>query len=639
MKTQKTRKRRRPISYDETAEFQILQSSSVPMWRRVLRSYVNPFRNFSGLLSFLPWIQWFPRYSVKEQLLGDVIGGAVIGIINVTQGIAYALLDGIPAVNGFYTAGPFGVIELMSESAARSVLVSVHLPINHTDSFYPDRFNRKEISQEAIVSTLAFLNGVICLLFGVFRLQFLTEYFSKPLAGGFITAAAIHVAISQLNEFIAVEIPRSAGFGYLFIELRNLYDHLPQANYVALIVSGVSLVFLIVGRFGIEFLFCRKRKIYVPWEIVLAFIATFVTFFWELNKQYDLPTVGHIRRALPAPSFPKFELIPQLFWSSVSIALVQIAFHVSLIRIMTIRKGYKVDNQQEMYAIGGVMIMTSFFPVFPAAVTLDRPLILDKCGATSQVSIFISALVVLVALIAIGPLLYWLPLSVLSVIVVFANRDLLKGFIDLPTYWRVCKWDALIWIVTFVSTLVTDVIGGLILGAVFQLFAVAARTQWPSWRAKFSRRKDLMNVCVFEFHSMLLFSNRELFREAVREVVSTWNSTGLGRTHRTFIFDCSAITDIDSHGLAAFQISIAELQRAACAIAIAAVQPKVMKHLERTDMLGDGHAIFHTVKDAIWNARSPIKDIPLVVKSSNPFDPNYDAAETRSTSAIPFTSL
>ncbi|KAI6212353.1 hypothetical protein M3Y94_00011300 [Aphelenchoides besseyi] len=627
------------------------------MWRRVLRSYVNPFRNFSGLLSFLPWIQWFPRYSVKDQLLGDVIGGVVVGIINVTQGIAYALLDGIPAVNGFYTAGlasliypflgswphgsmgPFGVIELMSESAARSVLVSVHLPINHTDSFYPDKFNRKEISQEAIVSTLAFLNGVICLLFGVFRLQFLTEYFSKPLAGGFVTAAAIHVAISQLNEFIAVEIPRSAGFGYLFVELRNLYDHLSQANYVALIVSGVSLVFLIVGRFGIEFLFCRKRKIYVPWEILLAFIATFVTFFWELNKQYDLPTVGHIRRALPVPSLPKFELIPQLFWSSVSIALVQIAFHVSLIRIMTIRKGYKVDNQQEMYAIGGVMIMTSFFPVFPAAVTLDRPLILDKCGATSQVSIFISALVVLIALFAIGPLLYWLPLSVLSVIVLFANRDLLKGFVDLPTYWRVCKWDALIWIVTFVATLVTDVIGGLILGVVFQLFAIAARTQWPSWRAKFSRRKDLMNVCVFEFHSMLLFSNRELFKEAVREVVSTWNSTGLGRTHRTFIFDCSAITDIDSHGLAAFQFSLADLQRAACAIAIAAVQPKVMKHMERTDMLGDGHAVFRTVEDAIWNARSPTKDIPLVVKSSNPFDPNYDAVETRSASAIPFTSL
>ncbi|KAI6243540.1 hypothetical protein M3Y99_00111400 [Aphelenchoides fujianensis] len=626
-----TRRRRQPIALDESAEFHVLPSNTTPMWRRVLQDFTRPFASCSNfahsLLSFFPWLQWLPRYSVKRQLLGDVVGGVMCGIMQITQGIAYALLAGIPPVNGLYTTsltslaypllgswphaamGPFAVIQLMSGAAGRAVLRAHHLP-NGTATFDPDEWSGKAITQETIVSTLAFSNGVICVLFGVFRLQFLTEYFSDALVSGFVTAVSLHVAVAQLETLMGVRIRRASGAGYLFVELHELYRQLPHANPVTLAFSAGAMLFLLVAKFGGGWALRRlfpKRHLIIPWELILVIASTLITYFAQLDARFGLRVVGAIPRGIPTPSPPQFALLPELAASSAAIAVVQIAFHVSIAKIMSARQGYAVDERQEMYAIGAVQMFTGFFPVFPATVGLTRPPLLAECGATS--------------------------LCVLSVIVLVAIRSMLRGFCELPRFWRASKWDALIWAVVFTASLLTDVIGGLVIGAVFQLFTVVARTQWPGWRARFSRRKDLMDVCIFEFHAMLVFSNGERFRAAVRQAIGTWNSTGLGRAHRTFIFDCSAITEVDAMGIAAFKHAIGDLQRAKCAVAFASIQPGVLNALSRADAIGDHAAVFRTVEDAVWAARSPLAHLPVVAKSSNPFDANYEA------DGKPFTSL
>ncbi|KAI6243265.1 hypothetical protein M3Y99_00120100 [Aphelenchoides fujianensis] len=668
-----TRRRRQPITFDESAEFHVLQSNTTPMWRRVLQDFTRPFASCSNfghsLLSFFPWLRWLPRYSVKEQLLGDVVGGVMCGIMQITQGIAYALLAGIPPVNGLYTTfltslaypllgswphaamGPFAVIQLMSGAAGRAVL-RAHHPPNGTATFDPDEWSGEAITQETIVSTLAFSNGVICVLFGVFRLQFLTEYFSDALVSGFVTAVSLHVAVAQLETLMGGRIRRASGAGYLFVvgsmgdsscnplvlqELHELYRQLPHANYVTLAFSGGAMLFLLVAKFGVGWALRRlfpKRPLIVPWELILVIGSTLLTYLAQLDARFGLRVVGAIPRGIPTPSPPQFALLPELAASSAAIAVVQIAFHVSIAKIMSARQGYAVDERQEMYAIGAVQMFTGFFPVFPATVGLTRPPLLAECGATSLIAVIVAGLFILFVLLAFGPFLFWLPLCVLSVIVLVAIRSMLRGFCELPGFWRASKWDALIWVVVFTASLLTDVIGGLGIGAVFQLFTVVARTQWPGWRARFSRRKDLLDVCIFEFHAMLVFSNGERFKAAVRQAIGTWNSTGLGRVpHRTFIFDCSAITEVDAMGIAAFKHAIGDLQRAKCAVAFACVQPGVLNALSRAEAIGDHSAVFRTLEDAVWAARSPLPHLPVVAKSSNPFDANYEA------DGKPFTSL
>jgi MFS superfamily sulfate permease-like transporter len=77
---------------------------------------------------------------------------------------------------------------------------------------------------------------------------------------------------------------------------------------------------------------------------------------------------------------------PIFSWDSIAITITQLAFHLSVAKIMSTDCDYKVDDRQEMYAVGSTLIFTGFFPVFPGTNGLGRPLILRECGATSAVS-------------------------------------------------------------------------------------------------------------------------------------------------------------------------------------------------------------------------------------------------------------
>ncbi|KAI6228674.1 Sulfate permease family protein 3 [Aphelenchoides fujianensis] len=394
-----TRRRRQPITFDESAEFHVLQSNTTPMWRRVLQDFTQP-----------------------------------------------TPLD------------------------YRALLLQV--------------------------------------LFGVFRLQFLTEYFSDALVSGFVTAVSLHVAVAQLETLMGVRIRRASGAGYLFVELHELYRQLPHANAVTLAFSGGALLFLLVAKFGVGWALRRlfpKRHLIIPWELILVIGATLLTYLAQLDARFGLRVVGAIPRGIPTPSPPQFALLPELAASSAAIAVVQIAFHVSIAKIMSARQGYAVDERQEMYAIGAVQMFTGFFPVFPATVGLTRPPLLAECGATSLIAVIVAGLFILFVLLAFGPFLFWLPLCVLSVIVLVAIRSMLRGFCELPRFWRASKWDA-----------------------------VAG----------------------------------------------------------------------------------------------------VLNALSRADAIGDDAAVFRTVEDAVWVARSPLPRLPVVAKSSNPFDSNYEADSRK-----PFTSL
>ena len=99
------------------------------------------------------------------------------------------------------------------------------------------------------------------------------------------------------------------------------------------------------------------------------------------------------------------------------------------------------------------------------------------------------------------------------------------------------------WIVAFLSTVIINPVGGLILSLIFQLFAVVARTQWfvvcatlqtntslnrATWRAHFSKEKNRLDVCAFRFEAALLFSNGSRFTQAASRSIKKWNESGLG---------------------------------------------------------------------------------------------------------------
>ncbi|KAE9548559.1 hypothetical protein FO519_008232 [Halicephalobus sp. NKZ332] len=539
----------------------------------------SPRRLGYSILSFFPILGWIKNYDVKEDLIADIVGGITTGVLHVPQGIAYALLSGVKPINGLYMSffaplfymifgtsrdaslGSFAVVALMTGVANEKIMASYY-PSNSTTIFSLDDYSGYDINPTSIATTLTFTVGLWQLGAAVLKLEFLTLYFSDPLITGFTTGAAVHVMVSQIGNIMGLHLNRVSGPGYLFVVIYRLVTKILEVNWVTLTISFVGGVFLILGKDYLSPAIkrCSKIRVVIPYDLIAMIIATLVSYFLHFHENYSVRIVGAVPAELPEPQLPEFSLIPDCLSPALAIAVVTIAVHISLAKMLAKRFDYTIDPGQEMYALGLTSFLSGFFPVFPNSTALGRTMVQVESGARTQLSSLFSCLFLLVVILFIGPLFDSMPLCILNTVIVIALRPMFRKFKDLPGLWKISKIDFAIWIVSFLATVCVDVIEGLGISVFFTLFTVVLRTQWPSWRSTISRPivaengKWIKRICVFEFDSFLLFTNSERFKLAAYETVRNWidNIPSLVETDKTkrhFVFDCSAITLIDSSGL------------------------------------------------------------------------------------------
>src|SRR5210317_1088865 len=157
------------------------------------------------LKSFIPLLEWLPKYK-KECLSGDLSAGLTVGIMLIPQGMAYAMIAGLPPVFGLYAALiPQAVYALMGTSrqlavgpvAMDSLLVASGLgalSLSGVDEYI------------SMAIFLALFMGTIQLLLGLFKMGFLVNFLSKPVISGFTSAAAIIIGLSQLKHLLGISL-------------------------------------------------------------------------------------------------------------------------------------------------------------------------------------------------------------------------------------------------------------------------------------------------------------------------------------------------------------------------------------------------------------------------------------------------
>ncbi|CAD5211724.1 unnamed protein product [Bursaphelenchus okinawaensis] len=293
----------------------------------------------------------------------------------------------------------------------------------------------------------------------------------------------------------------------------------------------------------------------------------------QVDVNHHVNVVGPVPTGLPTLSFPHVSLFKDLIFDAVALAIVIIAVHLSLLRILCVKKKYTCDDNQELFAYGFTLPLVGLAPVFPPATGLGRPFIIDECGGTSP--------------------------SALSAIVVVALRSLLMGFLQLPKLWKLCKWDFSIWLVTFCATVLSDVIYGLAMGVIFELFAVSARTQWPHWSAKFNKNTESEHVAVFKLEAMLLFTNARIFKKKIRQTYIKWPKPINYKKPKIFIFDCSAMCDVDYVGLKNLKEVISDLRSEGCLVYFVAMQDFILDGLKKMELQIDNHHAFSCMDEAL----------------------------------------
>ncbi|XP_031671079.1 prestin isoform X2 [Oncorhynchus kisutch] len=452
-------------------------------------------------LSFLPILTWLPSYPVKEYLFGDLVSGLSTGVMQLPQGLAYAMLAAVPPVYGLYSSfypvllytffgtsrhisiGTFAVISLMIggvvvREAPDSMFMIQALNGTATNTTVFIDTEARDARRVHIAVVLTTLVGVIQLVLGLLRFGFVAIYLTEPLVRGFTTAAAVHVFISQLKYLLGIQTPRFSGPLSALHSVTAVFSDITSTNVTTLIVGGVCMVVLYCVK-DLNERFKKKLPVPIPGEIIVVMVSTGISYGLSLSENYQVDVVRTIPSGLLPPAIPDFSLLPNLVTDSIAIAVVGFSMGISLAKIFALKHGYSVDGNQELIALGLCNFVSSFFHTFAITCSMSRSLVQESTGGNTQIAGLLASMVVLLVVVAIGFVFQPLPQTALAAIIMVNLLGMFKQFRDIPALWRTSKIELAIWLVAFVASVLLGLDLGLLVALGFAILSVIYRTQSP----------------------------------------------------------------------------------------------------------------------------------------------------------------
>ncbi|KAM9215993.1 pendrin [Dugong dugon] len=503
------------------------------------------------LKTLLPILEWLPKYQVKEWLLSDIISGISTGLVATLQGMAYALLAAVPVGYGLYSAffpiltyfvfgtsrhisvGPFPVVSLMVGSVVLNMAPDEHFISNETtlNTTVID-FAARDKARVLIASTLTLLVGIIQLIFGGLQVGFIVRYLADPLIGGFTTAAAFQVLVSQLKIVLNVSTKSYNGVLSIIYTLVEIFQNVGSTN-IADFIAGLLTILMCVVVKELNNRFKHKIPIPIPIEVIVTVIATAISYGANLEKNYNAGIVKSIPRGFLPPVTPSVSLFSEMMTPSFSIAVVAYAIAVSVGKVYATKYDYAIDGNQEFIAFGISNIFSGFFSCFVATTALSRTAVQESTGGKTQIAGILSAVIVMVAIVALGKLLEPLQKSVLAGVVIANLKGMFMQVCDVPRLWRQNKIDAVIWVFTCLASIILGLDLGLLAGLMFALLTVVLRLQFPSWSGLgsfpntdiyrstkvYKNIEELEGVKILRFSSPIFYGNIDGLKKSIKSTV------------------------------------------------------------------------------------------------------------------------
>ncbi len=496
-----------------------------------------------------PILDWLPNYKASF-LRGDIFAGLTIGIILIPQGIAYAIIAGLPPIYGLYTAlipqliyTIFGTSRQLSTgpTALDSLIVASGvsaLAVVGSENYI------------SIVLVLTLMVGCIQFIVGSFRLGFIVNFISRPVLTGFVTAAAIIIALSQFKDLLGLDASRS---NQIHTIVSNLFDKISETNFSTLLIGLVSIL-IIYGLRSIH------KKL--PGQLLVVIIGV-LAMKWFGNYLADVEIVKDIPKGLPPFTFHNFDLT--LLQKLVPIALT-LSF-TGFLQGISIAKTLdedavdsKIKPNKELIALGLGNIIGSFFGSYTFTGSFSRSAINKEAGANTAMSNVFAALFILLTIMFLTPVFYYLPKTVLAAIIISAVIGLIK-IKDIQFLWKTNKKDFVMMLVTLIVTLTIGIKEGILTGVLVSIFAVIFETSRPHMAVlgkvpntshfyrnieRFKEVEIYNEFLIIRFDSQLYFANTNYFKENLDNLVHK-----KGEDLKLIIIDAEVISNIDSSGIAA----------------------------------------------------------------------------------------
>lgn len=473
-------------------------------------------------MHLFPFLSWIKRYN-RSYFKHDASAGLTVGVMLIPQGMAYAMIAGLPPQYGLYAAlFPQIIYALMGTSrqlavgpvATDSLLVAAGigaLSINDPTLYI------------AMAIFLAFYMGVIQLILGGLKLGFVVNFLSKPVINGFTSAAALIIGFNQLDALLGLSIPKSDSF-LLFIT--SLFRALEQTHPFTLCIGLAGSFFLI----GVKKYFPK-----LPGALILMATTTLLaaTLNWEAQ---GIQLINEIPSGLPNFVLPalNFDQIYALTPLALTLALIAFMEAISVAKAIEEKENTPLlDPNQELIALGTANVVGSFFQAYPTTGGFSRTAVNYDAGAKTGLSALFSAAVVGVTLLFFTSFFHHLPKATLGAIIVVAVINLIDVRYPI-NLWKNNRQEFFILNFTFLATLWIGIKEGLLFGVLIALIhviyqhsrphiAVLGRIENTHYFKNIDRfATDVVTypkVLILRFDGPLFFGNQGYFRSQINALI------------------------------------------------------------------------------------------------------------------------
>lgn len=418
------------------------------------------------MIRFMPFLRWWPMVN-RSTIKADVIAGLTGAVIVLPQGVAFALIAGLPPIYGLYSAMVPPIIASLFGSSYHLIsgpTTAISIVVFATVSELATPGSAEYIQ---LALTLTLLAGAYQLGLGLGRMGALVNFVSHSVVVGFTAGAALLIATSQLKHYFGVHIPAGESFLHTWTEL---FHQIGNSNPYA---TGIATLSLIVG---LGFTLLKPRW---PGLLFAMIVASLAAVFLGA-EEHNIKLVGELPRELPQFSMPdlSFETIRQLGSGALAVALLGLVEAVSIARSVALKSGQHINGNQEFVGQGLANIVGSFFSSYASSGSFTRSGINYTAGARTPMAGIFAAIFLGAILLLIAPYAAYLPIPAMAGILLIVAWKLID-FHHIKNIIQVSRSEALILATTFFSTLFIELEFAIYVGVMLSLVMYLMRTARP----------------------------------------------------------------------------------------------------------------------------------------------------------------
>jgi SulP family sulfate permease len=461
---------------------------------------------------YLPGISVLRGYQ-RSWLRGDLLAGVTVAAYMVPQVMAYAEVAGLPAIAGLWAAvAPLVAYAILGSSRQLSVGPESSTALI-TATAVGVLVAGDQQNYAGTAAALALAVGAICLICWLARLGFLANLLSHPVLIGYMAGIAGLMIVSQLGKVSGIAVEGDS----VLSELRSFVTHLGEAHLPTVLVAAGTFVLLVA---------LQRLLPQWPGPLIAMVLAAVAVAVLDVD-QMGVKTIGPVPRGLPPAAIPDFSTIDlgTLLPAALGVTIVAYTDNVVTARAFAARRREVIDARQEFLALGAANLGAGLFSGFPVSSSGSRTVIGDAVGSRTQLYSLVTAAIVLLTMLFLGPALATFPLAALGALVVFAALRLID-FAELRRIARFRRSELFLALATTAAVLIFDVLYGIAVAVALSILDLLRRIARPHDGIlgyvpglagmhdidDYATGRQVPGLLVYRYDAPLFFANAEDFK-------------------------------------------------------------------------------------------------------------------------------